>query len=116
MGPLDGTVITEETEGLWCTKGMMSREFTGHVHVGEVVCRQCGIDAKTCAFGIHKNAGSQLRSRLFFGRVEACLGADVDCDVGVKRLVIPGYDFILHRIHTVFSPCMPGLSQHVKPA
>lgn len=33
MGPLDGTTIREES--LWCSKGMMSREFTGHVHVGE---------------------------------------------------------------------------------
>lgn len=40
MGPLDGTAVTEETEGVWCSKGMMSLEFTGHVHVGEVVCRQ----------------------------------------------------------------------------
>lgn len=60
MGPLDGTAVTEETEGVWCSKGMMFLEFTGHVHVCEVVCRQCGIDIKTCASGIHKNAGSQL--------------------------------------------------------
>lgn len=33
MGPLDGTAVTEETEGVWCSKGMMSLEFTGHVRV-----------------------------------------------------------------------------------
>lgn len=60
MGPLDGTAVTEETEGVWCSKGMMSLEFTGNVHVGEVVCRQCSIDVKTRASGIYKNAGSQL--------------------------------------------------------
>lgn len=54
------TAVTEETEGMWCSKGMMSLEFTGHVHVGEAVCRQCGIDFKTRASGIHKNARSQL--------------------------------------------------------
>lgn len=111
MAPL----LQRKTEGLWCSKGMMSHELSGHVHVGEVVCRQCGTGAKTCASGIHKNAGSQLRSSFFFRRVQACLGANVDRDVGVKRLVIPGYDLILHRIHAVFFPRMPGLSQHVKP-
>lgn len=33
MGPLDGTAVTEETEGVWCSKGIMSLEFTGHVRV-----------------------------------------------------------------------------------
>lgn len=66
--------------------------------------------------GIGMNSGSWLRSWFVFGWVQACLCADVDCDVGVKRLVIPGYDLKLHCIHAVFFPRMTGLGQHVKPA
>lgn len=91
-----------QQKSLWCSKGMMSREFTGHVHVGEWSAGSAAL-----ALGLVP---------LFFGRVQPCLGADVDRNVGVKRLIIPGHDLIFHRIHTIIFPCVPGLSQHVKPA
>lgn len=57
--PLDTPLLQRKQKVCVCSKGM-ALEFTGYVHVGEVVCRQCGIDVKTRASGIHKNAGSHL--------------------------------------------------------
>lgn len=44
------------------------------------------------------------------------LGADVDSDVGVERLVFPRHELVVHRVHSVQLPRLLCLRQQTEPA